>query len=81
MDRKAIARKLIALRGNKSREEVAKACGISVSALAMYEQGERIPRDDIKIRLASYYNRSVNFIFYTKSEHDMCLNETEEQEV
>ena len=35
--------KLIALRGNKTQEEVAKALGISVSALSMYEQGRRIP--------------------------------------
>ena len=63
---KLIAQKLIELRGEKSRETVAKACGISVSALAMYEQGERIPRDDIKIRLAKYYKRSVNFIFFTQ---------------
>ena len=65
MNKKSIAKRLIELRGEKSRETVANACGISVSALAMYEQGERIPRDDIKIRLAKYYNRSVNFIFFT----------------
>lgn len=65
MNKKSIAKRLIDLRGKKSRETVANACGISVSALAMYEQGERIPRDDIKIRLAKYYNRSVNFIFFT----------------
>lgn len=66
MNSELIAQRLIELRGNKSRETVAKACGISVSALAMYEQGERIPRDDIKIRLAKYYKRSVNFIFFTQ---------------
>lgn len=60
-----VAEKLVKLRGDKSRETVAKACGISISALAMYERGERIPRDDIKVRLAEYYNRSVNFIFLT----------------
>lgn len=65
MNKKSIAKRLIDLRGKKSRETVANACGISVSALAMYEQGERIPRDDIKIRLAKYYNRSVDFIFFT----------------
>lgn len=59
-----VAEKLVKLRGDKSRETVAKACGISISALAMYERGERIPRDDIKVRLAEYYNRSVNFIFF-----------------
>lgn len=64
LDKQAIAERLLKLRGDKSRDTVAKACGISTSALAMYEQGERIPRDDIKVRLARYYKRSVNFIFF-----------------
>ena len=72
MNNKAIAKTLIRLRNGKSREIVAKACEISVSALAMYEQGERIPRDDIKVRLANYYNRSVNYIFFDHEEHKMC---------
>lgn len=65
MNRDAIAEKLIRLRGSKSREDVANSLGISVSALSMYENGERIPRDDIKIRIAKYYKRSVNYIFFT----------------
>lgn len=70
-----VAEKLVKLRGDKSRETVAKACGISISALAMYERGERIPRDDIKVRLAEYYNRSVNFIFFDLKEHNKCTKE------
>ena len=70
-----VAEKLVKLRGDKSRETVAKACGISISALAMYERGERIPRDDIKVRLAEYYNRSVNFIFFDLNEHKQCTKE------
>lgn len=70
-----VAEKLVKLRGDKSRETVAKACGISVSALAMYERGERIPRDDIKVKLAEYYNRSVNFIFFDLNEHKKCTKE------
>lgn len=70
-----VAEKLVKLRGDKSRETVAKACGISISALAMYERGERIPRDDIKVRLAEYYNRSVNFIFIDLNEHKKCTKE------
>lgn len=70
-----VAEKLVKLRGDKSRETVAKACGISISALAMYERGERIPRDDIKVRLAEYYNRSVNFIFFDLNEHKKCTKE------
>lgn len=52
------------MRGDKSQEEVAAAVGISKSALSQYERGERVPRDHIKVRLADYYDRSVQFIFY-----------------
>lgn len=44
------------LRGNASREEVSKGIGVSVSALQMYENGHRIPKDDIKVKIASYFN-------------------------
>lgn len=58
------AEKLIKLRGKRSREEVAKAVGVSLSAIAMYEQGERIPRDDIKVKIAEYYHSTVQEIFF-----------------
>lgn len=45
MDSHVIGQTLIKLRGNRTQEEVAKAIGISKSALSMYERGERIPRD------------------------------------
>ena len=67
-----IAKKLIKLRGEKKRAVVAEDCGISVPALAMYEQGERVPRDDIKVRLAQYYGCSVEYIFFTDDEHKKC---------
>lgn len=59
-----IGKRLIELRGNRTQEEVAKANDISVSAIGMYERGERIPRDEVKIRLAEYYKTSVQSIFY-----------------
>lgn len=59
-----VAERLTQLRGDRSREEVAKAIGISVSAISMYENGERIPRDSIKIKLAAYFNKSVQEIFF-----------------
>lgn len=66
MDRTLIGERLRKLRGNTAREVVANACGISVSALTMYELGERIPRDEIKVALAKYYKRTVQFIFFNK---------------
>ena len=59
-----IAKKLVELRGDKSQVEVATAVGVSVSAIAMYESGQRIPRDEIKIRIADYYKVGVADIFY-----------------
>lgn len=61
--REDIAQRLILLRGKRTREEVAKAVGISLSAMAMYENGYRIPRDETKIKLANYYGVSVEQIF------------------
>lgn len=64
-----VAEKLIKLRGTKSREEVAKAVGVSVSAISMYENGERVPRDAIKVRLSKYYNHTVQDIFFDSKCH------------
>ena len=57
-------RRLRELRGSRSAKEVAEAIGISESALLMYEQGNRNPRDDIKIMLARYYNVGIGDIFF-----------------
>ncbi|PFJ82554.1 helix-turn-helix domain-containing protein, partial [Bacillus cereus] len=43
MNYERVAKNLINLRNEKSREEVARAVGISVSTLQMYENGQRIP--------------------------------------
>ena len=56
--------KLVALRGNKSQATVASDIGISISALAMYESGQRNPRDDVKLALANYYGVSVAYLFF-----------------
>lgn len=65
MDAKAIGAKLRELRGNRSISEVSEAVGVSVSAMYMYENGERIPRDDIKISIADYYKKPIHKIFFT----------------
>ncbi|WP_101698536.1 helix-turn-helix transcriptional regulator [Clostridium minihomine] len=63
-DLEVVAQRLRKLRGDKSREEVASAVNISLSALAMYETGARMPRDEIKVALAKYYSSSVEAIFF-----------------
>ena len=64
MDAHRIGKRLVALRGARRREEVAKAVGVSFSALCMYETGRRIARDEVKLRLAGYYGVPVEDIFF-----------------
>ncbi|MBJ8115827.1 MULTISPECIES: helix-turn-helix transcriptional regulator [Bacillus] len=72
MNYERVAKNLINLRNEKSREEVAKAVGISVSTLQMYENGQRIPRDNIKIKLANFYGVTVQTIFFDSEQHEVC---------
>lgn len=51
-------------RGSTPRKEVCAAVGISRSALMMYENGKRSPRDPIKYRLAKYYHKTVGELFF-----------------
>lgn len=64
MNKNNIARKLIKLRGEIPRSEVADELNISISTLQMYENGQRIPKDEIKIKIANYYGKTVQEIFF-----------------
>jgi DNA-binding XRE family transcriptional regulator len=64
MDSKLIGQKLRNLRGNKPAESVAKDLEIGTSTIYMWENGERIPRDEMKIKLANYYGVSIEKIFF-----------------
>lgn len=64
MAQTTVGQRLIKLRGNKTQEEVANALGISLSAIGMYERGERMPRDEIKIAIAKYFDTTVQAIFF-----------------
>ena len=64
MDAILIGKRLRDLRGNSTQNETAKALGISISALAMYENGNRIPRDEIKLKIAKHYGKTVEEIFF-----------------
>ena len=64
MDAKKIGEKLKELRGKRTISEVAQALEISPSALSMYENGESVPRDVIKIKIADYYQTPITDIFF-----------------
>ena len=58
--------KLRALRGDKTQKKVAEDLKITKSALAMFEKDKRVPRDEIKVRIANYYGETVQTIFFSK---------------
>lgn len=73
MNKTAIMKRLRELRGTRSRREVGEAIGVTKQAIAMYENGLRIPEDNIKIRMANFYNVSVQDLFYNE---DTSADET-----
>ena len=66
MDSKKIGEILRKLREDKgkSQSEVAVENGMSDSAISAYENGDRIPRDEAKIKLAKYFDKPVQEIFF-----------------
>lgn len=46
--------------------EVASEIGISYQAMQSYEDDKRIPRDEVKKRIARYYQKTVGFIFFNE---------------
>ncbi len=64
IDKSQVGKRLLEIRGNRKRKDVADALGISVSTLAMYETGKRIPRDEFKLKIAEYYKTDVGKLFF-----------------
>lgn len=72
MQRELIGRRIRKLRGKRPRSEVGRAIGVTRQAIQAYENGDRVPADDIKIKLADYFGVTVQELFY-----DFKDNETE----
>lgn len=68
MNRQKVGNILASLRKERGETttELANAIGSSQSAISMYENGARIPRDDIKIRLSKHFGVPVDQIFFTE---------------
>ena len=64
MNKEEHGRRLVKARGGKPQRQAAKEIGISRSALSMYETGARVPKDEIKIRIADVYGLSVQALFF-----------------
>lgn len=64
MDREKVGVYLKELRGTRTQSEVAEAVGVTTMAISQYERGERIPNDEMKIKLARYFQKTVEEIFF-----------------
>ncbi len=64
MNKKTVGKRLKKLRGSESQVKVAEALGILPSSLSMYESGQRTPSDEVKIKIAKYFNTTVQAIFF-----------------
>ena len=55
------------LRNGRRLREVAEAMGVTRQTIVNYESGKRIPSDNMKVKLASYYGKTVQEIFFDPS--------------
>ena len=64
MDKNEVGERLTKLRGKKTQQEIAEAIGVAPSTYAMYEIGQRMPSDNVKVRIANHYKKTVRTIFF-----------------
>ena len=67
LDMIEVGKRLRELRGGKTLQAVSDETGLGVSALTMYELGQRTPRDEAKIALADYYGVSIEDLFFAQN--------------
>lgn len=65
MDKVKVAENLVKLRGKRTQSEIASQLGIGQSTYAMYETGKRTPSDEIKVKIARLYKKTVQSIFFS----------------
>jgi len=52
-----------------SQVEIARALGVPATTYNAWETGQNIPRDQMKQKIAEYYGRTVQFLFYSRIAH------------
>ena len=67
MDRQEIARRLRGIRGQMSRQKLAEHLGVSVTSIAYYETGQRVPSDPVKAKYADLFGISIDEVFFNRN--------------
>lgn len=63
-DRTVVGERLKNLRGSRTQAEVANALEVTPMAVSQWENGVRVPSDDMKVKIAAYYKKTVMAIFF-----------------
>ncbi len=66
-------------KNNLSQKELANILNIANSTLSQYESGDRVPSDDIKIKIADYFNVSLDYLLGRTSNPHKTLTPIEEE--
>lgn len=63
---KTVAERIKEARAEKglTQLELANLCGISISAVQMYEIGQRVPRDSVKVKISEALEKPVQDLFF-----------------
>ena len=64
-DRTAERLKALRIGSGESVEALAKALGVSHVSISYYEKGIRRPSDEIKVKYAKHFGKSIEFLFYS----------------
>jgi len=84
--------KMLREEASLTQSQLAEKLDIAVSSISQYESGDRVPSDDVKIKLASFFDVSLDFlmglsdirnpyVFFSLSEYFNSLTEDEIKEV
>lgn len=84
--------KLLREEQNLNQSQLAEKLNIAISSISQYESGDRIPSDDIKIKLANFFDVSLDYlmglseirnpyVFFTLSKMIKDLSQEEVNEV
>ncbi len=68
-------------KNNLSQKEFAKILNISNSALSQYESNVRVPSDDIKIKIADYFNVSLDYLLGRPLTHHITKEKSKAKEL
>ncbi len=67
-DNNVIGNRIAQLRKERgmTQEQLAGAVGVTREAVAMYEIGQRVPKDEVKVALSNVLGKTVGSIFYNE---------------